>query len=122
MLKYALLLATVLQILATSPLYADEQAARMELEVQHLLDYIEQSDCTFIRNGITHQPGAARKHINRKYQHIRNDIATTEDFIDHAASQSSITGTRYLVRCGDATLYSADWLTQELWSYREEMR
>ena len=119
--RFSLVLAC-LQLFWAPISYAEEQSARMEQEVQHLLDYIEESGCTFIRNGISHQSDAARKHINRKYQHIRKDLSTAEDFIDHAASQSSITGSRYLVRCGGATLYSGDWLSQELWSYREKSR
>ena len=117
-----LVLACFQLFLEPTLIYAQGQSVRMEQEVQHLLEYIEQSGCTFLRNGISHSPAAARKHINRKYQHIRKDLSTAEDFIDHAASQSSITGTRYLVRCGEATLYSGDWLSQELWSYRETSR
>jgi hypothetical protein len=99
---------------------AEGQEVRVEQEVQHLLEFIEGSGCTFIRNGSAHDSSTARKHLSRKYQHIRTRVGSGEDFITYAASRSSITGNAYQVKCGSETITSRDWLTRELDRYRLE--
>lgn len=99
-----------------------EAAANMteasEQEITHLLDYIGNSECSFVRNGSSYSGARAREHILRKYTYIKIKIGTTEQFIQHAASQSSITKAKYLVRCDDVTISTASWLEQELSAYR----
>ncbi|MBT8359324.1 MAG: DUF5329 family protein [Desulfobacterales bacterium] len=99
-----------------------EAAANMteasEQEITHLLDYIGNSECSFIRNDTTYSKARAREHILRKYTYIKTKITTTEQFIEHAASQSSITKVKYLVRCNDVTSSTESWLEQELSAYR----
>lgn len=101
-----------------------EAAANMteasKQEITHLLDYIGNSECSFIRNGTTHSGARAREHIQRKYTYINNRIDTTEQFIQHAATQSSITKSKYLVRCNDVTTGTGSWLEQELKEYRRK--
>ena len=87
-------------------------------EITHLLDYIGNSECSFIRNGTTYSGARAREHILRKYSYIKTRISTTEQFIRYAASQSSITKAKYLVCCDDVTTSTESWLEQELKAYR----
>ena len=88
-------------------------------EVTHLLDYIAQSGCTFIRNNKVYDAAQAHDHINRKYEHVKTRISSAEQFITYAASKSSITGKKYEVTCGETTMLSKEWLEVELRSYRE---
>ncbi len=87
-------------------------------EVSHLLNYIAQSSCTFIRNGNVYNGAQARDHINRKYEHVKTRISSAEQFISYAASRSSMTGKSYQVTCGETTMPSNVWLDEELRNYR----
>ena len=90
-------------------------------EVQHLLDYLAHSGCRMKRNGINHDAKDAVEHIVQKYDYYRDDIKTTEDFIDRSASRSSLSGLSYKVLCpGKEARPTADWLKEELERYRKE--
>jgi len=92
--------------------------ADMGQEIEHLLQYIDTSDCTFIRNGKSHDSIEAGKHIRKKYGHIKGRIKTTEDFIRYAATKSSMSGRPYQIICNDEKMATADWLTRELDRFR----
>ena len=87
-------------------------------EVAHLLTFIEDSNCSFIRNGKVYDAEQAREHISKKYEYVKKRISSTEQFITYAASKSSITGNVYQVTCGEMTVPSSEWLAEELLSYR----
>jgi hypothetical protein len=87
-------------------------------EIQHLLQFVENSGCEFERNGKVYDSVEARSHIEKKYDYVRSYIDETEDFIKYAATESSISGRKYHVICGDRKLTSADWLHKELLRYR----
>lgn len=92
----------------------------LEEEVAHLLMYVEQSDCTFIRNGKTYSASEAREHIGRKYNYIKGRISSTEQFITYGASKSSITGKKYTIECGGVSMPSGQWLRDELAVFRKK--
>lgn len=95
--------------------------ARTQGEVNHLLVYLESSGCDFQRNGSWHNPKQARAHLEKKYHYLdkRDMIGSAEDFISRAASASSMSGEKYLVRCpGGKAVTSASWLSLELQRYR----
>ena len=87
-------------------------------EVEHLLGFIEQSNCLFVRNGKTYPADQARQHIGKKYTYLKKRLRSAEQFILHAASKSSITGTPYTVICDGETLPSRQWLEVELERFR----
>ena len=88
-------------------------------EVNHLLAFVENSHCIVNRNGDKHQAVEAVKHIKRKYDYFRDDINSTEDFINLSASKSTLSGNYYTVLCpGKKTMRTQDWLMAELKSYR----
>lgn len=97
----------------TLAVYADTQS-----EIDHLLGFIETSDCVFVRNGSQHDAAAARDHIERKYAYAKRWINTTEQFIEYTATKSSTTGKRYSVICAGREEPSADWLKRELRRFR----
>jgi hypothetical protein len=95
-----------------------ETSADMETEILHLLNYIQQSACIFIRNDKEYDGQAACDHIDKKYSYAKRHIKTTDDFIRYAASQSSISGKPYRVRCEGREMPTAEWLRAELERFR----
>jgi Family of unknown function (DUF5329) len=96
-------------------------SAPVQVEIDHLFDYIAHSGCKFNRNGSWHDMAMAKSHVNNKFEYLkeRGKIDTTESFIDNAASKSSFSGNDYLVQCpGSAIVPSAAWLKAELARYR----
>lgn len=91
---------------------------RSEQEIQHLFEFIDQSDCIFIRNDTEYPAQKAREHMQTKYDYAKRWIDSAEQFIDRIASKSSISGKRYQVRCQGQLLYTDTWLKQELERYR----
>jgi hypothetical protein len=92
--------------------------ASMQDEISHLLNYIETSDCVFIRNNTRHTPKKAVAHIKRKYNYLKKRITTTDDFIEGAATRSSLSGKPYMSICDGREIATADWLRAELLRYR----
>ena len=109
-------------LIAVVVAFASGQIARAESldeSINYLLDYVAHSDATFIRNGESHTPGEAVKHIKAKYQHFKNEIKTPEDFIRLSASKSLLSGQPYLVRTSDGKEMRLDeWLTDALKKHR----
>lgn len=93
-------------------------AHSMTEEIDHLLGFIEASPCAFIRNDKAYAGKDAAAHIKDKYDYYRDDIHSAEDFIRLAASKSAASGRPYLVRCDAAIIPAADWLNQELATFR----
>jgi predicted RNA polymerase sigma factor len=107
----ALLLAIVGAAAASTP------GSIAEAEIAALLAYVSTSGCDFYRNGTWHDAGAARVHLEKKQNYLvnRSLVASAEDFIDRAATASSLSGETYLVRCAHADpMPSGDWLHAEL--------
>ena len=105
---------------AGAPAWA-QQDPRSRQEIAHLLDFVAQSGCQFERNGSWHDSKAARDHLQEKYAYLqRRDLAPdAHAFIERAATQSSLSGKPYHVRCGSqAPITSAQWLNGELARYR----
>jgi uncharacterized protein DUF5329 len=99
-----------------------EPAVVVRQEIDYLLGYIGQSGCEFFRNGTWHDSKAAQAHVRGKYEFLvaQNQITTTEDFIDKAATKSSAPfGQPYAVRCAaDPPVRTSQWLSAELARYR----
>jgi hypothetical protein len=107
--------------LLSVPVARAEPPINVQIEVNFLLGYVEGSGCTFYRNGTWHDSRTAQAHLRDKYNYLaaRNLITTTEDFIDRAATGSSLSGRPYEVRCnGGEVVTSRQWLRDELARYR----
>lgn len=90
-------------------------------EVEHLISFLESSDCSMVRNGGAHDGAEAAKHVKRKYKYFRDDIGSTEQFIELSATRSTMSSKPYEVHCpGEPPRTSADWLLEELEAYRSE--
>jgi hypothetical protein len=109
------IIPALLLVFFPSPSRAD-----MALEVAHLLDYIEASNCSFVRNGNLYDSRKAGAHIRRKYAHLKQWTKSAEDFIRYAATKSSVSGRPYQVICEGSKTPTAEWLTEELARFREK--
>ena len=106
----------MLVLLSISSLYASASTVD---EINHLLHFIENTDCRYERNGTFHQGSAAVKHINKKYHYFSDDISSAEDFIQLSATKSTFSGKYYKIHCGDnIPIKSQDWLLLELSKFR----
>src|SRR5579863_6847182 len=86
----AIVMLNTVQARAAAPLAA-------EVEIGYLLGLLEQSGCEFFRNGTWYDAERAQAHLRAKYAALaaNNQIKTAEDFIEKAASNSSISGQPY---------------------------
>jgi len=108
-------------MLLTSASYAAEPTPATRLEIEHLFTYLQVSGCQFYRNGTWYDSSEAARHLNKKYQYLLDKglVASAEDFIERTASESSMSGQTYRVRCGsNPVVNSADWFGDELEKYR----
>ncbi len=101
---------------------AAEPGAATQQEIQHLFSQLEGSGCQFLRNGNWHSAQEASKHLQQKYKYLLNRgmISTAESFIERGASESSMSGKPYQVRCGGSATpdTSAAWFKAALARYR----
>ena len=107
-------------ILAALPPRAMSAEENLQETIDYLLEYVRNSDVTFIRNNKEHTPEEAAGHIMKKYRHYRKKIKTPEDFIRLSATKSTMSGRQYSIRTADGvTMTSAEWLTRALEEYRQ---
>src|ERR1035437_4514731 len=97
-----LAMASVLMLgLLSGPVALTEAPASVQIEVNFLLAYVEGSGCEFFHNGTWHDSKTAQGHLRDKYNYrvARDLINSTEDFIEKAATKSSLTGQAYEADC-----------------------
>lgn len=110
-------LAALLLLAAGQP--RAEPASGANQAIRHLIEFVSNSNLTFIRNGSRYTSAEASAHIEKKYRHFMNDIATPEDFIDLCVSRSLLTGKPYMVVDTSGSRWrTSDWLRAELAAYR----
>jgi hypothetical protein len=98
-------------------------AARAEID--GLMSRLEASACEFNRNGTWHTAADAKSHLllKLKYLEDRGAVESAEQFIERAASTSSVTGQPYLVRCaGGIPVPSGAWMLSRLRELRSAGR
>jgi hypothetical protein len=104
----------------TAPALSDVPP-KQKPEVEFLIETVRTTDCKFDRNGKKYDGKKAASHLERKYNHYRNEITSTETFIEYAATKSMITGADYYIICpGAAPVRSQDWLLQKLSEFRKK--
>jgi hypothetical protein len=108
-------------LILSYPLLANGEEGQMHSEIDHLISYIGESSCTFIRNGQEYSPEEAVEHILNKYRYFGDGIKTTEEFISSCATRSSLTKQPYKISCsGQETVESRNWLILELKRFRSQ--
>lgn len=97
--------------------------ANQVIEVNHLLAFVKESGCIINRNGTDHPALKGISHIEKKYDYFRDDITSTEEFIEYSATKSTMSGDFYMVSCpGKETIRTQDWLMAELKRFRAEQK
>ncbi len=91
-----------------------------ESEIRHLLAFVADSGCTFIRNNNEYPSEEAKSHIEMKYKYLKSKISTAEEFIKYVATKSSLSGKNYKIRCNGESRSSSQWLLEELAAYRND--
>ena len=96
-------------------------SATAQIEINYLLGYIGQSGCRFYRNGHWYDSKQAQAHLRQKYDYLaaRDRIGTADDFIEQAATKSSMSGKAYSIKCNTGLAETANqWLREVLAGYR----
>lgn len=91
-------------------------------EIQRLLGHLASSGCEFNRNGSWYTGAQAKDHLTTKLDYLdkHGGVRSAEQFIEQAASASSVSGQAYQVRCASgAAVPSSLWLTQQLQQLRK---
>jgi hypothetical protein len=96
-------------------------APQVTQEIKGLLDFVEHSECQFVRNGSEYPGPRARAHLEQKLKYLegKNMVNSAEDFIDLAATKSSMSGRAYEVRCPEGAQPARTWLKRELQRQRQ---
>lgn len=121
---YSILLGTY-AIFGNSYLLAEDMTSALEHQkIELLLEAVENSGATFIRNGEEHTSQKAREHLEYKYQRARKKFlffgppikVTARQFIDKIASESSTSGNPYFIRPQGAAkaVPTREWLNKKL--------
>ncbi len=116
------LILIILNLALISHLNAKELSITLKTEINQLFIKLENSGCKFNRNGDWYSSKEAKEHLEKKLAYIlqKGEIKNTEQFIDYAASKSSVTGKSYLVQCNETpAIESQKWLLEQLKQLRE---
>ncbi|WP_429000618.1 YfeK family protein [Stenotrophomonas rhizophila] len=115
-----ILIGLVALLLGGTTQAAPGEAARRE--IADLIGALDGSSCRFQRNGSWHDAAEARAHLQRKYDYLlrKDKVDTAEQFIERAASQSSMSGKPYRIACpGQPEQTAAVWFTARLAALRQ---
>lgn len=96
---------------------AQSTPPRVKAEIGALLSRLGASGCQFNRNGKWYPGAEAQAHLNCKFGFIdtHGGASSTEQFIDLAATKSSLSEQAYLVQCDTAApAESKPWLKAQL--------
>ncbi len=93
-----------------------------EKVIAYLIDQVEKSHLTFIRNGTEYSSKEAADHIRIKYGYFKSQIESPEDFIHVCASKSFESGKPYLVSTAQGKIAVEKWLGQILIEYGEKQK
>jgi hypothetical protein len=95
--------------------------AAAQTEINYLLGFIERSGCQFYRNGSWYDSKKAQAHLRGKYEFLaaKDAIQSAEDFIEQAATKSSLSGEAYAIKCNGAPVVATNpWLREALARHR----
>ncbi|RKS28050.1 hypothetical protein BJ917_0914 [Pseudomonas sp. WPR_5_2] len=116
-----LIMAAGISLFAIVPNAQAQATPQANQEIKGLLDFVEHSKCQFVRNGSEYPGPRARAHLEKKLNYLegKNMVNSAEDFIDLAATKSSMSGRAYEVRCSEGVEPASIWLKRELQRQRQ---
>lgn len=115
--RLALGTAVALLLGSTLALATPDEIAQHEID--HLLDFVGTSKCTFVRNGDAHPGKDARAHLEMKYTFVKWRLSTADEFVKYLATESSTSHEPYKVICNNKEQPAGVWLADELKRYRK---
>jgi Family of unknown function (DUF5329) len=118
-------IALAVMLLGHGPAARPAPLASAVDEINYLLDFVDRSGCKFYRNGSWYDSHRAQSHLREKYNYLaaRERIKSAEDFIDQAATRSSLSGEEYQIQCeAGPTVPANRWLRTALIDYRSSIR
>ena len=101
--------------------FANPTAAPVRAEIDALMNKLQTSGCQFNRNGSWYTGTEAKDHLLKKLSYFEDhgDVKSAEQFIELAATKSSMSGKAYQVKCGaEPAVESQRWLTTQLAALR----
>ena len=104
-------------LVSTAALATPDEVAQREID--HLLEFIATSNCTFVRNGEAHPGKDARAHLEMKYNFTKWRMSTADEFVKYLATESSTSHEPYKVICNSKEQPAGVWLAEELKRYRK---
>jgi len=107
--------------LALTPAAAAAAPADADGEIRALIASLAHSPCRFQRNGSWYDGARAAAHLQRKYDYLQGKAlaGTAEQFIDRAATRSSVSGRVYRVACpGQPEQDASAWFGSQLQALR----
>ncbi|MEG0184810.1 MAG: YfeK family protein [Stenotrophomonas sp.] len=110
------LLASLAGIASAAP------SAAARAEIAQLISSLDGSHCRFQRNGSWYEGNDARAHLQRKYDYLlkKDMVDSAEQFIERAASKSSMSGKAYRIQCpGQPEQTAAAWFGARLQALRQ---
>ena len=117
--RLLLLTLPLVLLLMASNSVAAQQAEDLDGTIQYLIIYVRDSGVKFERNFGSHDSVEAASHIEKKYQHFKDEIDTPEKFIELSATASLVTGKKYVVITEQGEeIPAGEWLNAELKRYR----
>jgi predicted ThiF/HesA family dinucleotide-utilizing enzyme len=110
---------TAALILAALALWAGAALALEGAEMDRVEAFLSllstKTDLIFVRNGSRHPVDKAVGHLNRKLSQAKSRVSTAEEFIDKAASASSISGKPYeIILPGGGTVPAREYFHELL--------
>ena len=114
-------IAAIVALSYLSPLNVQADVAVSQRdEVRYLLEFVRDSSCSVERNGKRYTGNDAYSHIMNKYDYFRDEIESSEDFIELSATKSTLSEKHYRVFCdGNSPKRTKDWLLEELSEFRK---
>jgi hypothetical protein len=106
-----------LLVASTLALATPDEAAQREID--HLLEFVATSNCTFVRNGESFPGKDARAHLETKYNFTKWRLSTADEFVKYLATESSTSHEPYTVICNQKEQPAGVWLAEELKRYRK---
>jgi hypothetical protein len=108
-------------LLASTPAFTAPSPAAKK-EIGQLMDALSHSGCQFQRNGSWYGAAEARAHLQRKYDYLlkKDRVDTAEQFIQRAASESSVSGRSYRVKCQGREQDASAWFGGQLQKLRHK--
>ncbi|WP_313443392.1 YfeK family protein [Stenotrophomonas sp.] len=115
-------LPLILAALLAAPFAHAAPGPQAQREIAQLIASLDGSQCRFQRNGSWHDAAEARAHLQRKYDYLlkKDKVDSAEQFIERAASQSSMSGKTYRIQCpGQPEQTAAAWFGARLQALRQ---